>query len=105
MCIRLVIFSKERVDVSWIVYSYGGPHLRYKFVMAREVRAAVYAAVGAVRRRQVRLERLDGGARRTALACHPATVSHPLTHECLLATNTHPISTSQPPSPIQVYQP
>lgn len=59
--------------------------------MAREVRAAVYAAVGAVRRRQVRLERLDRSARRAALACHPATVSHPLTHECLLATNTHPL--------------
>lgn len=64
--------------------------------MAGQVRAAVDAAVGAVRRRQVRLERLDGRARdrRRALACHPATVSHPLTHECLLATNTHPSATS-----------
>lgn len=64
--------------------------------MAREVRAAVYTAVGAVRRRQVRLERLDRGARHAAVACHPATVSHPLTHECPLATNTHPMYTLHP---------
>lgn len=61
--------------------------------MAGQVRAAVYTAVGAVRRRQVRLEGLDGGARgrgaAAALACHPGSVSHPVTHECLLATNTH----------------
>lgn len=60
--------------------------------MAGQVRAAVYAAVGAVRRRQVRLEGLDRGARRRGptVACHPATFSHPVTHECLLATNTQP---------------
>lgn len=56
--------------------------------MAGEMRAAVYAAVGAVRRRQVRLEGLDGRARRACpVACHPATVSHHVTHECLLLIN------------------
>lgn len=59
--------------------------------MAGQVRAAVYAAVRAVRRRQVRLEGLDRRARRRAgLACGAATVTHPVTHECLLPNNTHP---------------
>lgn len=61
--------------------------------MAGQVRAAVYAAVCAVRRRQVRLEGLHGSARGrgagAALACQPGSVSHPVTHECLLATNIH----------------
>lgn len=58
--------------------------------MARQVRPAVDAAVGAVRRRQVRLERLDGSARGrgTSLACDAATVSHHVTHECLLPEHT-----------------
>lgn len=58
--------------------------------MARQMRSAVYAAVGAVGRRQVRLEGLDRRARRRGagparVACHRATVSHSVTHECLLA--------------------
>lgn len=53
------------------------------------MRPAVYAGVGAVRRRQVRLERLDGRPRgRRALAYARATVS--VAHECLLATHTAP---------------
>lgn len=60
--------------------------------MAGQVRATMYTAVGAMRRRQIRLEGLDWRARgrgAPALACQPATVSHPVTHECLLATNIH----------------
>lgn len=57
--------------------------------MAGQVCAAVYAAVGAVSRRQISLERLDDGPGRAArLACHRATVSR-VTHECRLATNQH----------------
>lgn len=48
--------------------------------MAGQVRAAVDAAVGAVRRRQIRLERLDGSARRRGGA--PCRVS--VSHECRL---------------------
>lgn len=48
--------------------------------MAGQVRAAVDAAVGAVRRREVRLERLDGSARRRGGA--PCRVS--VSHECRL---------------------
>lgn len=56
--------------------------------MAGQMRAAVYAAIGAVRWRQVGLEGLDRRPRRAGggLACHP-TDSVTLTHECLLATN------------------
>lgn len=60
--------------------------------MAGQVRAAMYTAVGAVRRRQVSLECLDRRPRRrAAVACH-GTISQPLTHECLLATNTNAVS-------------
>lgn len=58
--------------------------------MASQVRPAVYTAVGAVSRRQVRLESLDGSARGRGapLACDAATVSHHVTHECLLPEHT-----------------